>query len=451
MRRQIAGNQDRLPAPGHPLLVLLVLLALPVIIFWRPGFFYVIDDWTALIEMAERPFTQYLVTPDGEQWFPFFHLLYYGLVKIAGEHYSLLVLINCLGTGLNAFLLYNFFRRHWEPGLALTLSLLYDISAAHHAIAWNAFYFGYLLSLGFFLGALLLTDRYVHAPSGGKLWAIGGCAVLSILSHNYPLLGLLALPLYILIMRERVSWRPFWAVAGVVGLVYVLFAVGYFQFAGLNAAASRNFQVFSGLPGPAYLLHLLCGALVSPFLYLFWGHFHFPIPAYIAGVALLIASLAAIWRWGEKADKRLALWALLANVLPFFLVSLTRYQRSINQAFVARYDIFTLIGALLFVGIAWRLLAARMPSPQWAKALGGIILAAMVCGQIFSLPLWSAQYLEMSRLAKKCYVVLNQGTSASQSITVEEYRKFCPDAYPTITPDQARAVRRLLGGVPGQS
>ena len=445
------GASRPAPAPVHSLLVLMVLLALPVIIFWRPGFFYVIDDWTALIEMAERPFAQYLVTPDGEQWFPFFHLLYYGLVKIAGEQYSLLVLINCLGTGVNAFLLYNFFRRHWEPGLAFTLSLLYAMSAAHHAITWNAFYFGYLLSLGFFLGALLLTDRYLHAPSGGKLWGIGGFAVLSILSHNYPLLGLLALPLYILIVGERVSWGAFWAVAGVVGLVYVLFAVGYFRFAGLNAAASRNFQVFSGLPGPAYLLHLLCGALVSPFLYLFWGHYHFPIPAYIAGVALLIASLAAIWRWGGKADKRLALWALLANVLPFFLVSLTRYQRSINQAFVARYDIFTLIGALLLVGIAWRLLAPRMPSLRYAQALGGILLAVMVCGQLFSLPLWTAQYLEMSRLARKCYVVLNHGTSTSQAITAEEYRKFCPDAYPTITPDQARAIRRLLGGVPGPS
>ena len=172
----------------------------------------------------------------------------------------------------------------------------------------------------------------------------------------------------------------FWAVAGVVGLVCVLFAIGYFRFAGLNAAASRNFQIFSGLPGPAYLLHLLCGALVSPFLYLFWGHYHFPIPAYIAGVALLTASMAIIWLWGEKADKRLALWALAANVLPFFLVSLTRYQRSVSQAFVARYDVFTLIGALLLIGIAWRLLAARMPSRRWTGALGGVILAVMVWG-----------------------------------------------------------------------
>ena len=446
-----SGDLKPAPAPLNPLLVLLLLLAVPVIIFWRPVFFYILDDWTALIQMAEQPFGQYLVTPDGEQWFPFFHLLYYGLVKIAGEHYSRLVLINCLGTGVNAFLLYNFFRRHWEPGLALTLSLLYAMAAVHHATAWNAFYFGYLLSLGFFLGALLLTDRYLHTPSGGKLWGIGVCAALSILSHNYPLLGLAALPLYILLMGDKVSWRAFWAVAGVVGLVCLLFAIGYFRFAGLHAAASRNFQVFASLPGPAYLAHLLCGALISPFLYLFWGHYHFPLAAYIAGVALLTASVAAIWFWGEKVDKRLALWALAANLLPFFLVSLTRYQRSVSQAFVARYGIFTLIGALLLIGIAWRLLAAKLPSRRLAAILGGVILAVMVWGQLSSLPIWMAKYQEMSRLARKCYVVLNHGTPASQAITPEEFRKFCPDAYPSITPGQARAIRRLLGGVPGPS
>ena len=61
------GESRPVPSPVPPLLVLLMLLALPVIIFWRPGFFYIIDDWTALIQMAERPFGQYLVTPDGEQ------------------------------------------------------------------------------------------------------------------------------------------------------------------------------------------------------------------------------------------------------------------------------------------------------------------------------------------------------------------------------------------------
>lgn len=406
------------------------------------------DDWTALIAIVQYPFWRYLVAPDGEQWFPFFHLIYYGLVKIAGLHYSLLVLINCLGTGVNAFLVYCFFRRHWEPGLALSLSLLYVVAALHHAIAWNAFYFGYALSLGLFLGALLLTDSYVRTPSGGKLWGIGLCAALSVLSHNYPLLGLLALPLYVLLIGEKRSWRAFWMVSGVITAVYLIFMMGYLSFAGLPAATSHNRGLLASLPGPTYFLHMLCGAFLAPFFYLFWGHYHFPIPAYIAGVALLSLSLAAIWRWGGVADKRLALWALLLNLLPFFLISLTRYQRHVSQAYVARYGIFTLIGALLLVGTAWRLLAPRIPQKWWAKALIGVLLAVMAGGQIFSLPLWTAKYLEISRAAQKCYTVLNRDGGAGGSLTTEDFDKFCPTAHPTITPGQAQAIKRLLSGRP---
>jgi hypothetical protein len=434
----------------HPVLVLLLLLALPVIIFWKPIFFYMLDDWTALIQITQYPFAQYLVTPDGEQWFPFFHLLYYGLVKIAGLDYSLLVLINCLATGVNAFLVYCFFRRHWQAGLALSLSMVYAVAALHHTVAWNAFYFGYALSLGLFLGALLLTDSYGHNPSGGKLWGIGLCGALSILSHNYPLVGLLALPLYLLLMGGEGSRRAFWKVTGVIGAVYLIFLAGYLSFAGLPAAASHNQGIFARLPGPAYFLHMFCGAFLAPFFYLFWGFYHFPLPAYIAGVVLLILSLAAIWRWGGAADKRLALWALLLNLLPFFLVSLTRYQRQVSQAYVARYGIFTLIGALLLVGTAWRLLAPRIPQKGWAHMLAGVILTVMAAGQLFSLPLWTAKYLEISRAAQKCYTVLNRDAEAGGSLTAEDFEKFCPGAHPTITPGQAHAIQRLLSGRPVQ-
>jgi uncharacterized membrane protein len=164
----------------------------------------------------------------------------------------------------------------------------------------------------------------------------------------------------------------------------------------------------------------------------------------------LTGCMAAIWRWGAAPDRRLAAWALLVNLLPFFLVSLTRYQRSVSQAFVARYDIFTLMGALLLMGIAWRLLVPRLPSPRWATALAGVMLAVIVCGQFLSLPRWTAKYREMSRLARKCYVVLNHETPAPGSLTPGEFHTFCPDAYPRITPDQVRAIRRLLGGAPGQ-
>ncbi len=433
------------PTPLHPLKVALLLLAVPVLIFWRPIFFYIMDDWTALIQMAQLPFEQYLVSPDGEQWFPFFHLVFYGLVKAAGERYSLLVLINCLGTGVNAFLLYLFFRRHFRWGLALTLSLFYAGAAVHHAVAWNGFYVGYLLSLGFFLGALLLTDSYLKSPTGAALWGIGLLAGLSVLSHNYPLTGLAALPLYALILGEGDRRQKFWPLALVVGAVYLIFAAGYLKFAGVSAASSHNHQVFSGLPGPAYLVHLVYGAWLSPFFYLFWGHYHFPVAAYVAGVSLMITSLAVVWHWGGTPERRLVLWALAANVLPFVLVSLTRYQRSVNQAFVARYGIFTLIGALILVGTAWQLLNDRMPQKLWFHLLTLALLAVMAYGQIFSLPRWHDKYLEMSRAARSCYQKLNRESDAG-AIPAEEYRKFCPTAHPALSRSQAAAIRRFLNG-----
>lgn len=432
----------------HPWVVLALFLALPVAVFWRPLFFYMGDDWTALIHMVEYPFGQYLMVPDGEQWFPLFHLIYYGLVKMAGERYSLLVMVNCLGTGANAFLLYLFFRRHWHAGLALSLSLFYAGAALHHAIAWNGFYVGYLLSLGFFLGALLVTDSYLSRPSTGRLWTIGLLSGLSLLAHNYPLSGLMALPLYVLLMGPGDARRPFWSVTAVMGVVYLLFAGGYLLCAGVHAATSHNLRIFAGLPGPGYLVHLFFGALLSPFLYLFWGHYHFPVLAFVAGIGLLALSLGVIWRWGGPREKRLALWALLANSLPFLLVSLTRYQRSVNQAFVARYGIFTLIGALLLVGTAWSLMAARASRKPLFHSLALLLLAVMVYGQIQSLPRWQEKYVEISHAAWKCYAYLSSAGAAPAHVPPEEFRKFCPTAHPTITPGQAMAIRRFLHGLP---
>jgi hypothetical protein len=440
-------TQPSPPTGRYSWQALALLLALPVLVFWRSDFFYVIDDWTALLQMVEYPFWKYLVVPDGEQWFPFFRLVYYGLVALAGEHYSFLVLVNCLGTGGNAFLVYLFFRRHLPPGLALTLSAFYAVAAVHHAIAWNAFYVGYLLSLGLFLGALLLTDTYLQAGGRGRLGGIGLCALLSVLSHNYPLVGLLALPLYAFLVRSD-SGRKFWTLTGTVAAVYLVFIAGYVAFAGVHAAASHNARVFVGLPGPGYLVHLMFGAWLAPFFYLFWGHYHFPVWAYVTGVALLAVTLTLIFGWGRTPARRLALWALLTNALPFLLISLTRYQRSLNQAFVARYGIFTLIGALLLVGLAWRGLSERLPSRVWRQVLSLGLLALMVAGQFLALPRWTEKYREMTRAAEICYFVLSQ-KPASARLPQEDYRKFCPGAYPVITPSQALAIRRFLNGQGG--
>ncbi len=436
------------PENKRHLALLLPFLAVPVALLWRPDFFFIADDWTALLQMVENPFSRYLVLPDGEQWFPFFHLLFYGLVKGVGERYPLYVLVNCLGTGVNAFLLFLFFRRHWPLGLSLALALFYAGAAVHHAIAWNAFYFSYLLSLGFFLGALLLTDSYCRAPSWGHLLGLGLCAGLSVLSHNYTLLGLLALPLYAGLLggpgargRARVLWA-------LVALILTAFALGYLAFAGLPAAATHNREILSRLPGFGYLLHIICGALLAPFYYLLWGHFHFPLWAYGGGLLLLLASAAVIWGAGAAGDRRLALFALLLNLLPFLLISLARYQRGVDQAFVARYGVFTLIGALLLVGTAWRLLAARLPRRPGTRLLPLGVLALLVFGQWASLPRWRADYRAKSRAAATCYAELKKGEETAGAISPGTFQLFCPTAHPRLSRSQVRAIHHFLTGEP---
>ncbi len=414
---------------------------MPVLLFWRPGFFYILDDWTALLQMAEHPFGEYLLVPDGEQWFPFFHLVYYGLVRLTGEHYTFLVLVNCLGTGVNAFLVYLFFRRHLDPGLALTLSALYAGAAVHHAIAWNAFYLGYLLSLGFFLGALLLTDAYLRTGGGTRLGGIWLCALLSLLSHNYPLVGLLALPLYVLLVGGDCG-RKFWALAATVLGVYVIFALGYVSFAGVRAAASHNVKIFAacraGLPG-APVLRSLPRPVLLPVL----G----PLP--FSGLDVCGRGRPAGRHPGCHLAPGGASGAALGPVGP------PGQRPALSPGIPDPVPAFPGPG---LCGPLWHLHPHRgAPALGHGLAAGGGPaalpgLAAPVAlgavgghgGRANPRPArWTEKYLEMTQAAKTCYYVLSREPAAAR-LPQEDYQKFCPGAHPVITPDQAWAIRRFL-------
>ena len=422
-----------------------VLPAVTVLLFWRSGFFFIQDDWTALAQMAENPLLRFLVLPDGEQWFPLCHLAFYGLIRTFGDRYSFLVLANCIGTGLNAFLFHLLARRHLGFAKALALSVVYSAAAAHHAIAWNSFYICYVLSLGFLLGALLLTHAYARFPSAARLAGIGCCALCSVLSHNYTLLALPVIPLYaILAMPPGVGGAGRRAPATMVGVVYALFSVGYLSFAGSMAPASHNPEVFSSIPGPAYLVHWFSGSILSPFLYLFWGHFHFPVWDYVVGITLLVLVIWVILRWGDSAEKRLAVWACLFNSLPMLLVSLTRYMRPSGQAFVARYAVFTLLGALLLLGIAWTIVERKTPSRRRFALPAAALAIAMIAGQALSLPRWLDAYTKMSRASLRFYQSLDAVERSDPGFLDRPFNEFWMDVRIPLTGRQFLEIRRML-------
>ncbi|OGP72009.1 MAG: hypothetical protein A2Y80_07130 [Deltaproteobacteria bacterium RBG_13_58_19] len=446
-------SQSDSHAPAGPrgislLWVALLLLITPVVVFWRPQMFFNGDDWIALWQISANSFGQYLITPDTEHWYPFFKLIFYSLLKVFGTHYSLLVLINCLLAGVNAFLLYLFCQRLFSPYLALTLALIYILSGAQTTGIWTAHNITLILCLGFFLGALLLTDSYLSSPRPAYLLGIGLCAGLSTLSNNSIILGLAALPLYALLTGGATGRSRFWPLAVLIGLVYLLFGWGYFTFAGLDAASSHNIRLFAGLPGPGYLLHWFYASFLSPFIYLFWGHYHFPVWAIILGILLLALCLALIWWRGETQDRWLAFWALILNSLPFFLTSLIRYQRSIDQAFVPRYTLYTLIGALILLGTAWRSFSRKQPQGLGYRLIPLALLLVLLAGQILSLPKWEKMYAQMSQDSLNYYRSFPESAPPGQSSPDQAGQSFMQARHPGLTVQQKQAIRRFLSDLP---
>jgi hypothetical protein len=383
--------------------IFIALLLVPVAFYWRYDLFFLWDDWTELDFISHNNFTTYLVMPNGEIFFPFFHLIFYALVKFVGEYHGFFVLVNCLGTGIAAFLIYLFLRNHLSSPVALFLSLLYAGSAVHSAIAWNAFYLCYILCLIFFMAALLMTDSYARSPSYRALWGIGLMAWLSIHSHNYTLLALLVLPLYVLFMGGTKARRKASALAGVLGIVLGVFAWEYLTFAGLKSTTFFNQGVLSTLPDYTFFTFWICGAFLSPVYFLFGGHFQVPLLAVIVGILLLGFCLLVIGVMGTPGERRLGLWALLLNALPFLMVSLGRYMFTYDYAFTARYVFFTLVGAMLLVGITWTILARWLLAGNFRRRLAFGIMAVMVSGQILTMACWQKGYLQMSRKALTSY------------------------------------------------
>ena len=388
-------------------IIFLVLLVVPIAFYWRHDLFFLWDDWTELDLISHNNFMDYLFLPNGEIFFPFFHLIFYVLIKFVGANHGFFVFINCLGVGLAAFLIYLFFKKHLSKKLALVFSYLFAGSAVQAAIVWNAFYLCYILSLIFFMAALLLTDSYMRSPSYLTLFPIGFFAWLSIHSHNYTLLAMIVLPLYVLFLGKVQGLRKALALAGLLSLLLIVFAWEYLVFAGIKSTTFFNQGVLSTVPDLSFMAFWICGAFLSPAYFLFWGHFQLPIWGVIFGTFILGICMLVIIMQGTPEEKRLGLWALLLNALPFVMVSLGRYTFSYDYAFTARYVFFTLVGTMLLVGISWTIISRRVSAGNGFPILSYVLIIVMIAGQIISMPIWQKNYLQLSSKASEYYQAVN--------------------------------------------
>ncbi len=426
----------------------LLCLLIPVALFWRPSFFFIRDDWRTLTLMVDLPFGRFVLTPEGEQWFPFFHLAYYGLITVFGDSYLFLNLAACLAAGLNAFLFYLLLRRQFNAGLALGLGLLYAAGAAHNSTAPMVFYLCYSLSLGFLLAALLLTDWYLRSPSFWLLLLIGLIAGLSVTSHNYTLPALPAIAVYPWLMGEKEARRRFWPLAGLVAAVMAGYLLAYWNFAGFKAAASIHKGIFGALPSLGRLvLHWFGGALAAPSYYLFCNERLPGREGVILGGTLFFLLLWPVLKWGEGREKRRALWAIVLNGLPFLVVSLARAHFSLGQAFGQRYAVFTLIGVMFVVGTAWTVLSRKLPDrAPYQRLLPLGVLALVLAGQALYPPKIFRQFREESRIARETYRQYADFTPTNPDSPEEISRNFlmAGSDFPVLSQGQLTAIHAFL-------
>ena len=256
----------------------------------------------------------------------------------------------------------------------------------------------------------------------------------SIHSHNYTLPALLTLPLYVVLVGGAKARKKALVLAGIIILMLAVFTWEYLAFAGLKATTFFNRKFLLSLPDLSCLWYWFCGAFLSPWYFLFWGHRQFFTWAIIFGCLALGASVLVIWRLGTPEERRLGGWALLLNALPFSLVSLGRYTFSYKYAFSARYVFFTLVGIMLLAGISWTIIGRRI-SPGWRRTLSYVCVGIIIVCQTLSIPSWQKIYLHLNQRSIACYQAPE---------LIEKEGKFLTNPYYPFGRAQLENIRRFL-------
>jgi hypothetical protein len=447
---RIAGENHNVRQLG----ILLLFLVIPIILCWRRDLFFIRDDWSLLLLMVDTNLWEYTRMADGEVFMPVTRFIYYTLIHLFGDNYGWLILINCLLTGFNGFLLYIIFKGHFKPNLAFALSLLYVVAAVHSATAQMAFYICAILCLSFFLLSLFFTQIYVRRPSTMSLLGIGLFAWLSVNSWNFSLLGIWTLPIYAALFARAGAKRQLVRLIAVIGLVFLGFTAEYFMFNGLAGAKCHNPQLFSQFLSLSYLGHWAVGSFLAPLDFLFGVDFRWKTKIVI-GLAIFLSTVGLIMRAGNLSGKKLCLWAILVNALPFSLVSLARHHFHFGQAFTDRYGIFTIIGALFILGATWQILADKLPARRSTHVvLPLVILAAMIWAQVHTQSETSRLYLQLSQEAQFRYNNLrDDAVRAKLSVAAEKDRLFFNQnqplpVHPFLNNGHAVSIYRYLSGLP---
>lgn len=425
----------------------LVLFVPPLLLFWRRDGFFIQDDWRAMILAAQTGPATFVLAPEGEQWFPFFHAVFYGLLRVLGTHYAAYTMISALLVGASGVLLWTILRRHFAETVPWILALTYVSAPVHFATVPIAFYICYHLSLIFFLAALMWMFRFLETGDRAPLLLSVLCMALSVTSHNFTWAALPACAASAGLLSPGPGWRRIVAAGLATGLIMVLYLCVYCLAAGADAATSLNPGLLTEFPLLRVLRHMLGGAIAAPAFYLAW-HQRLPItPMLAVGLVLFAVPAAVVLGWGDGKERRILCWAVAMNLLFLLPVAFSRWHFGWGQSTAPRYGVFTLVGSLFVCGAAWSAAARRWSvARRVVPALAIAVLGAQACLRWMSPPEYFEKYRAEGRAAREFCRVVRVPAAAWPAEPVQASRAFLlPDSdLPVLTWSEYSAVRRFL-------
>jgi hypothetical protein len=373
--------------PGGEALFL-VLIALAVLTFFRPSFFWYWDEWDNVERLAMMSFHRFVGMPDCEHFLPLQKLMWGLEVVLAGENYGVLVVANCIllaaaGTCLARLLL----ALDVAPLLAVPLAAYYTTTYANWEVASWGCMNGVALVTVCTIAAFRLQlgvphpDREVVARASllalGAAWSQGS---------GMPVAGLLAI--FVVLDRLGLARQadrptPLWPAAVYAGLFAA--TVGLYLWSGPTArtettltAALANTPSLLGRLGILgdWIAFALAMGFYGPLVFALGAthpptHFHLGA---LAGLMLMATALTVLarTRWRGPAVK-LALYQLA-----IFLASGTvRMRPNPLDGYAFRYQTYGMPGVLCFFAFGVEALLEHA-GPTMRRAARATVALALV-------------------------------------------------------------------------
>jgi hypothetical protein len=372
------------------LAVLAGFVALCLVCFFRPAFFYFWDEWDNLERLATWPLLGYILLPDCEHFLPVQKVIWATQVLVFGERYWPIVLANCV----------------LIAGVASCWSgFLRDVGVARlPALAWGAFYVTCfanweVATWGWQVGNALATLATIAAfriqlgptvPDGRRVAGAGLLAVLAAWSQGIgllcaPFLALFALLDWI-VPRAGATRRPSLGPVLFYGAVTALLLAVY---VGVRPPGSADPVVVAALRGAAspgeaarvvadWVVFALCMGFYGPLAHALqsWAPFDWFYRGAAVGVVLLAACVLVL----RKTPWLRVLLALALFQLGVFLSSgLIRMLPDVYAGYSARYQTYALLPVLTAAALVAQAVLSRRPAAV-ARTLQVVLCLALALG-----------------------------------------------------------------------